>query len=205
MAKFWLSASFFSPVFKKMYLVFQVTQCTLVIPNIIKTVHNICMASININRYNSRYTGTNVLSVLTLNIKLQLLPLRIAQYGSLPTHSTFKMLEPCPLRAFKSLASYTYHYPCELTDFFNVCRLLHSESLPIRNPKLTFQNTIHFYIIISFQQRLLPKLQVKLKYFQTLHFRVCEKIINNSPNAVGELHLTLNIALCSQRNQTSAA
>jgi len=163
------------------------------------------MASININRYHSWYTGTNVLSALTLNIKLQLLPLRIAQYGSLPTHSTFQTLEPCPLWAFKSLTSYTYHYPWELTDFFNVCRLLHFESLPIRYPELTFQNTIPFYIIIPFQQRRLPKLQVKHRYFQTLHFCVCEKSLTTHPTLSGNSILLLTFALCSQRNQTSTA
>jgi len=146
MAKFWRLACFFSPIFQKSSfhknLVFQVTQCTLVVPNIIETIHNIRMASININRYNSWYAGTNVLSVITLNIKLShktlTCLLRTAWLAPFPTHSTLQTLEPCTLWAFKSLASITYHYPWELTDSFNVCRLLHSESLSIRYPDLTF-------------------------------------------------------------------
>ena len=118
------------------------------------------MASININRYNSRYTGTNVLSVITLNIKLSHKTLTLPATNGLTCFSTDSFNLP-NVRTVPTLG----------IQFFNVCRLLHSESLPIWYLELTFQNTIPFYIIIY----------VKLRYSQNLHFRICEASSTTHP------------------------
>jgi len=125
------------------------------------------------------------LIVITLNIKLSHKTLTLYATNGLSATNDLTCFFTNLLNITNNRTLYTLSI--QVLDFIHIplslgaYRFLHSKSLPIRYSELTFQNTIPFYIIIQFQQRLLPTLQVKHIYFWTLHFRICEASSTTHP------------------------